>query len=145
MTITIPRRLAVSSLPKRICWICVLTTLLAGHACSSTARITEADTGRVIRARLGTELRIELASNPTTGYRWRWRPVPNDPVAAVGESEFAPANASGKALGVGGTEVWRFRAARADTASILLEYRRPWEPLAVPAAKSVRFVVAIAR
>ena len=74
MTITIPRRLAVSSLPKRICWICVLTTLLAGHACSSTARITEADTGRVIRARLGTELRIELASNPTTGYRWRWRP-----------------------------------------------------------------------
>jgi predicted secreted protein len=51
-------------------------------------------------------------------------------------------HASGGKAGVGGVEVWRFKAMKAGKQGLQFEYRRPWEKGA-PAAKIVTYAVTV--
>ena len=68
---------------------------------------------------------VTLASNPTTGYKWRLGNQPDKNVVTFLESRF---NAPEEAMpGRGGTESWSFAAVRQGKTTIVLEYVRPWE------------------
>lgn len=74
----------------------------------------------------GDVLRVDLTSNPTTGYRWQVDQLPAG-LAVEGESIFVR-DPNGGPAGGGGIEQWRFAAAGGPTEGTLrMSYRRPWE------------------
>ncbi len=101
----------------------VVLGLLAG--CARERVFTNA--GEVISVKAGEEFVISLAANPSTGYSW-------DVAPTVSWLEFLGKtyHATQPVLtGSGGTEELRFRASGAGSATITLNYQRPWEGTAV--------------
>jgi inhibitor of cysteine peptidase len=94
------------------------------------------DTAPAAQLATGEECLLRLASNPSTGYRWRLEPVEPAIVEQVGEAEFvaAPAGAGAPVVGAGGVEIFRLRGSSPGQASLRFAYRRPWEPADQPPA-----------
>ena len=78
--------------------------------------------------RVGDELVIELPSNASTGYAWSIREPTASDIVAFESVTYVMDDAPEGMSGVGGTEVFRFRATGAGTTTIRLEYVRSWEP-----------------
>ena len=73
----------------------------------------------------GTELIVNLASNPSTGYSWTQPTIENPAVLTQTGSEYvAP---TGNAVGSAGTQVWTFKASEQGSTIVQMEYVRPWE------------------
>lgn len=74
---------------------------------------------------VGDEFSIELASNPTTGYRWELAaPLPGDVLVLVDETYIA---SDTDELGSGGREVFTFEAVGDGSTFIQLWYIRPFD------------------
>lgn len=87
---------------------------------------TREDSGTSCTARVGDELTVILAENPTTGYRWHCEidPAVLEPAGDRYEGPIEPRGASG-------TRRLTFRIARAGTTRLRLVKRREWEDTAV--------------
>lgn len=88
----------------------------------------------------GTSFTIELDSNATTGYQWTLLPLTGSVVTAGDHSYINP---TGGAVGSGGWERFVFTAGSAGSATITLEYRRPFEPASTPAIDTVTYSVTV--
>ena len=76
--------------------------------------------------RAGSVVKVTVASNPTTGFKWGLANISAPAVIALnGESEYVLPDSA--ALGAGGQEIWTFKALKRGTSSISLAYSRPWE------------------
>ena len=74
----------------------------------------------------GGVLTVTLGSNPTTGFKWILAKISDETVLKQeGESEFVLPEK--QIPGASGKEVWTFQALKAGTATISMEYSRPWE------------------
>jgi inhibitor of cysteine peptidase len=93
------------------------------------------DPTQVTRVRVGEQLAIALAGNPTTGYTWQVE-AESDCLELLGQ-EF---ERGGQGVGAGGQEVFTFRAVGKGEAEIACTYRRPWD---AAARDSRRFRVVI--
>jgi inhibitor of cysteine peptidase len=82
--------------------------------------IEESADGRTIELRVGQELELRLAENPTTGYRWQLEST-GEPACALLDDIFAPPAAG---YGRGGSHSWHFRARQAGEGRIALAIRR---------------------
>jgi len=102
--------------------------------------VTEQTVGQV-SLKVGAVLEVRLEANRTTGYSWIAAPVANPVLVRQGAARYEEHPAGGKA-GVGGVEIWRFKAMRAGRQGLQFEYRRPWEK-GVPAAKIATFSVTV--
>ena len=100
--------------------------------------VGEEASGRRVEMRVHQTLRIALSEVRTAGFRWNLR-APDEHVFSLLEDEFAPQPGA-----AGGTLLhhWVFRAERAGEATILLEYKRPWEH-AVPPARTFSLTVRV--
>jgi predicted secreted protein len=105
------------------------------------ATVVTETTGGEVTLKVGGLLEVRLAANHTTGYSWVAAPVANPVLARQGAAVYKQAAASGK-VGVGGIEVWSFKAVKAGKESLRFEYRRPWEKSAA-AAKTATFAVTV--
>jgi inhibitor of cysteine peptidase len=102
--------------------------------------IGEADNGKDITVAKGTPLVIRLVANPTTGYSWQ---LGGDPAPLALEStKFQSNNADKKLVGSPQVQVMQFKTGNPGTASLILEYRRPWEKN-VAAAKTFKVQVIV--
>jgi inhibitor of cysteine peptidase len=72
----------------------------------------------------GEKFKIELQSNPSTGYRWHLVFF-NRSILKLLSSEFAPKTAN--QIGTTGIQRFEFEATKEGTTIIRLIYRRPWE------------------
>jgi inhibitor of cysteine peptidase len=102
-------------------------------ACTRSSLTISADKsydGRTINLHVGDGVKLSLAENPTTGYKWELLSRP-EPTCAVITDAYA-ANANGLA-GSGGMHNWDFRAVDKGTCTVSLGYRRPWEKDTAPA------------
>ncbi|HZR98275.1 MAG TPA: protease inhibitor I42 family protein [Chloroflexota bacterium] len=79
-----------------------------------------------IAATVGVPFSITLDSNPTTGYSWDLA-TPLDP-NVVDLLQHTYQRAGAPRPGAGGTEIWTFEPLCAGFTTIVLRYRRPWEP-----------------
>lgn len=91
-----------------------------------TAKITGDGTIKVWRWQT---VKLELESNPTTGYSWEIASLApagffNEPIG----SEYVRGNNSLAITGSGGIHTFLLKPARGGKAVIELVYRRPWEP-----------------
>ena len=83
--------------------------------------LSAAQSGCLIEARVGDELVLQLAENPTTGYRWQPEPGLQ---ASAREDRFEPAAA---APGAGGVRTLRFLLSIPGRSDLTFCMRRPWE------------------
>jgi inhibitor of cysteine peptidase len=100
--------------------------------CKRTSLTINADKnsdGRTLELRVGDGVKLSLAENPTTGYRWELVAKPEPNCVVVNDSYAANTDA----IGSGGTRTWEFRAVSQGTGTVSLAYRRPWEKDAAPA------------
>jgi inhibitor of cysteine peptidase len=98
-------------------------------------------TGGEVSLKVGAVLEVRLEANHTTGYSWITAPVANPVLARQGRAVYQEHSTGGKA-GVGGVEIWRFKAVKAGKQGLSFEYRRPWEKGA-PAAKMATYSVTV--
>jgi predicted secreted protein len=80
-----------------------------------------------VTAAPGTEIELQLAAAPTTGYVWEPRIVPTG-LLIVGRSH-TPADAN--AIGGAGTDTFRVRVTAAGAYDLVFVLSRPWEAQAV--------------
>ena len=102
------------------------------------------EAAKPVATTVGADFTVELEANPTTGYQWQLhKPLDGLSLEAAGKQYQAPPQPVGKPpmVGVGGKEVWTFKALRAGETSIELKYVRPWEADAPPVKTAVFQVV----
>ena len=72
-------------------------------------------------------LTVTLCSNPTTGFQWvESAEISDQTVLQQTDHKFVPPEETGVA-GAAGKEIWTFQALKKGTATISMEYSRPWE------------------
>lgn len=105
----------------------LLTVIVASlmAACSKTEllRVQEVDSGKSVTLKVGQQLQVVTAGNPSTGYSWdiaELSPV----LQQSGEPEYATESTL---LGAGGTYTFRFKAAYPGEGVLRLIYHRSWE------------------
>jgi inhibitor of cysteine peptidase len=88
----------------------------------------------------GQEFSITLTSNVTTGYHWELAaPLDETVIKLLGSEYKAPET---KLVGVGGQEIWTFRAIGQGHTVINLKYVRPWEKDVAP-VKTASYMVIV--
>jgi inhibitor of cysteine peptidase len=103
--------------------------------------VVSGQTGGQVSLKVGAVLEVRLESNHTTGYSWIVAPVGSPVLMRQGAAKYEEHATGGKA-GVGGVEIWRFKAMKTGKQGLQFEYRRPWEKDA-PAAKIVTYSVTV--
>jgi inhibitor of cysteine peptidase len=102
--------------------------LLAGCATTDTAKtLTVFDNNKQINLVVGQSFVVQLASNPTTGYRWIYRQEGTAFLEPVGEPRYQVGPAPIGMVGSGGTEYFTFKTTNAGEQTLKLEYCRPFE------------------
>ena len=89
------------------------------------AAYTAADNHATVAARVGEQLTVTLAENPTTGYQWDMKAGPG--LTLVSDQFIGPSPSPSPLEGAGGTHSWVFRANAAGTLTLTGLYVRPWE------------------
>ncbi len=76
----------------------------------------------------GETLILILGSNPTTGFSWTEKAQISDTqILEQIKHEFVEPAAKNTVLGAAGKEVWTFKALKAGTTTVSVDYSRPWE------------------
>ena len=80
-------------------------------------------------------IQIELDSNPTTGFAWKWTNKDSVSIVDSTGTEYIP---DAPALtGSGGKEIWKFIGLKSGTDTIKLEYCRPWDTTSTANTKNI--------
>jgi inhibitor of cysteine peptidase len=95
--------------------------------------LDESANGRAVQLAVGQRVTVTLDSNPSTGYAWVLADSVGGALARDGAPVYTQRPAEPGMVGVGGEQVWTFRAARAGTGTLRLTYGRSFEPDAEPA------------
>jgi predicted secreted protein len=108
---------------------CGSKTSHAGQAAEAAAGgvvVTEKDSGRTLRLKIGDVLTVKLESIPGTGYSWYVQKHDSKLMEQIGKHTHETPKGSS---GVGGPEyeIFRFRAAAAGEDRLTLCYQRIWE------------------
>jgi len=115
--------------------------VIVGQAAAPGVKVVTDQMSGDVSLKVGAVLEVRLEANHTTGYSWITAPVANPVLMRQGAARYEE-HASGGKAGVGGVEVWRFKAMKAGRQGLQFEYRRPWEKGA-PAAKIVTYAVTV--
>ena len=92
--------------------------------------LTNSDDGKAIDLKAGQMLAVRLDSNPSTGYSWQISQVDDAVLKPQGEPLFIqPADAP---PGAGGAQVFLFTAAAGGQTTLVLVYKRSFEPDVAP-------------
>ena len=105
----------------------VTAALLAMTACSSPLNqvsVDESSSGKQVEIAAGGTLTVTLESNVTTGYSWELKQIGDTSILQKTDNKYE-APTSGL-VGAGGKEVWNFKALKAGTTTLSMEYSQPW-------------------
>jgi predicted secreted protein len=97
-------------------------------------------TGESKTVKVGEEFKVELESNPTTGFDWQMTTRPDETILGLTGDEFVSSNTS--AVGAPGVRTWRFKALKAGNTNMVFQYMRSWEK-DVPPAKTHSLSVTV--
>jgi inhibitor of cysteine peptidase len=99
----------------------------APEAAKPAQKLTEADNGKTIKVKVDDLVVISLVGNPTTGFSWRTAKLDGKAIEQVGDPKYTTNRHRPGMVGVGGTFMFKFNAAKAGKTEVNLEYVRPWE------------------
>ncbi|MFC1847763.1 protease inhibitor I42 family protein [Chloroflexota bacterium] len=106
----------------------VIGVTAASAGPGDTTTVDTSDSGSQIELAVGDTLRVELESNPTTGFMWVLAEN-SDGSVLQGEGHEYVMDEAGEPPqpGTGGKEFWTFTAVATGETTISMEYSRPWE------------------
>lgn len=87
----------------------------------------------MISVNVGANFKLNLKSNPTTGYQWQLAAPLDKSVLELVSSEYIAPNTN--LTGADGKEIWIFKAVKSGKTKISFKYVRPWENVAPVAQK----------
>ncbi len=96
-------------------------------SCKSIAELTFDDKGKSFELEKGDRINIKLESNPTTGYEWILGEETDTSVVSLFDSKFVQTEKEEELVGVGGYEIFTFKAENSGQTEIILTYKRSWE------------------
>lgn len=121
----------------------LITMALSGWTHAAQLDLTEAENGKDLRMDTGDLLVFRLPSNKSTGYSWSVVTSKRCLLGQEGEASCELPKSSKGLVGVGGTEVWKFRAlGGVGSLTITFVYARPWEK-GVPPIRTLSWPVTI--
>jgi inhibitor of cysteine peptidase len=130
---------------RRLGWVLgfaiVMFSGLAAGQTPNGVTVVDDKTAGDLNLKVGGRLEVRLEANHTTGYLWVQEPVEKPVLQKLGKAVYRENPSDGK-VGVGGVEIWKFKAVKAGKQSLRFEYRRPWEKTAA-AAKTLSFDVTV--
>ena len=95
--------------------------------------------GETVTLTAGCRFTVRMHSNPTTGYGWQLtKPLDEKIIVLVTNDYIRPDT---RLVGVGGNEVWVFKAVGRGQTEIVLKYVRPWEKDQPPVETNVFKVI----
>lgn len=95
-------------------------------SCKSVSLDKSCD-GKEVVVSPGTTVTVTLESNGTTGFHWVLNGISDNTVLQkVNDSYKGDFSLSGK-VGVGGVEVWKFKALKEGTSTISMAYSQAWD------------------
>lgn len=106
-----------------------------------TIVITEKDNAGYVYVKKGDDVKLVLDSNPSTGFKWNYDEKPDENILLQTGYEYISDSNDDMLVGVGGKEVWTFKALNSGTAVMYLSYSRPWE--SVPPAENFKVKVIV--
>ena len=86
--------------------------------------LTQADSGKSVDVGPDDLVIVQLAENPTTGYRWAIDALDPDTIAVEGSSYAVP---PGAGIGGGGGRTLTLKAVKPGTSRVQLKLWRDWE------------------
>ena len=98
----------------------------AGSSAPGAVSVDESSSGKQVEIAAGGTLTVTLESNATTGFQWELKSV-GDPSVLQSQGGTYNAPEDPGVVGAGGEEVWTFKALKAGTSSLSMEYSQPWE------------------
>jgi len=114
--------------------IILVLSLMACSAAPKAASVTvsiddftnQKNVTQQVEVPAGGVLTVTLGSNQTTGYQWSETASISDggSLKQTSHEYMAP---SSEMVGAAGQEVWKFEALKKGTATVSMEYSRPWE------------------
>jgi inhibitor of cysteine peptidase len=122
----------------------MILLLSLAAAASNATTATEAFNGRTVRIEPGTELRLALSSNATTGYSWNVVQRPRG-LKFVSDSYDSPRTSNPLVTGAGGMQQIVFRGVRPGSGELKLIYTRPWARKAVGGTFRLKVVIGGSR
>jgi inhibitor of cysteine peptidase len=103
--------------------------------------LRDVDSGSTRTVRVGDEIVIRLAENPTTGYAWEFHQSGDGALRTVDNKYESAGPQPGRPLpGAGGQRVLRLVGERAGKVQLEAVHRRPWDP---PASAEQRRVFTV--
>lgn len=121
----------------------ILAFVLAGCGAKPTPPVVPtlviSDPGKTIEVTAGSEFKIIIDSNPSTGYHWELVGELDEHLVQFVSKDYRPDEPV--LAGSGGVDVWTFKALAAGEAKIVLGYYPPAE--GEPANQEVTFTVVI--
>ncbi len=104
--------------------IAILIVIIAVLVVIYVLTVSSVPDGNIITTTAGGEFSITLDSNATTGYMWMYE-VDTSYIEPVSSDYIAPE--STELVGVGGQQVFTFRALQEGETEVSFSYLRPWE------------------
>ena len=93
------------------------------NSCKVDKEIASAKINETITVKVSEVATIELASNPSTGYKWEIYKNNNKKVAKYKDNKYT-SNGDEGMIGSGGKETWTFETLKKGEATIMFEYKR---------------------
>lgn len=126
-----------------------LIVLVFATGCATKERIvtvTASASGSTVNIGTGDRLRVELPSNPSTGYSWQTQELNSWVLARTKRPQFTPDWVVGadrqRMVGGGGKLTLEYEAIGAGTSAVKIAYSRPWETNTAP-AKTFQMTVVV--
>jgi inhibitor of cysteine peptidase len=108
--------------------IAVVVGVTGASAGGAEAMAADAsDSGSRVEMAVGDTLTVTLESNPTTGFVWTLADPEGMLEVVSNEYVMDPTGFDPPPPGLGGVEVWTFKALRTGETTISMEYSRPWD------------------
>jgi len=95
----------------------------------------------LVEVEVGQEFSITLESNPTTGYQWQLAKPLDEAILQLVGSEFEASETKPELVGVGGEEVWTFKAVGRGQTEVALKYVRVWEKDVPPVEENTSIII----
>ena len=84
---------------------------------------------------INEQFQIDLPSNPTTGYSWKWTNKRSVTIVDSIGYQYIPDNPT--ITGKGGKEIWKFKGKEPGIDTIKFEYCRPWDSKSIARSKII--------
>lgn len=104
----------------------IMVALMTG--CSSLPKQVSADassSGKQVEIGVGGSFTVTLDSNVTTGYSWELKGISDTSVLEKTDNKYVAPTSN--LMGASGKEVWTFKALKAGTTTLSMDYSQPWE------------------